>query len=264
MLLLPNAAVLPSAYRLAGSVALENPSTASFVEWNGLPVGDYSITPQFEGGLSGSPISVTVASGQSAVVSLSVPDVGRTEIAGPSAGCSDAAVLRLSTRVNNGGAGDSRPHRPTRHFGYPDVATCHWSVAGLVPGDYRANLVGPGGVVGYQVFHVTSQLTTAAILQVGQVLVNGRVMSGGKPAPDLGVLYRQVDGGTSFQARTDPNGNYRLSLSEPGRYVVAFDLIRGTTSYIDNRQNTVDWTIAEADEHRTGGISACRTHRFRR
>lgn len=127
---------------------------------------------------------------------------------------------------------------------------CRWTVAGLTPGTYQADLLAPGGSAGSsEPFVVLEREVTRVLVAPAAARVAGRVSAGSKPLGAASLVFtpRQRQWG-AITATTDASGQYSVILARPGQYEL---LLKGTSAPTALRSvevtagiNTFDWVIS--------------------
>ncbi|MPZ17292.1 MAG: hypothetical protein GEV06_05190 [Luteitalea sp.] len=235
------AEVRPELLRITG------PSTRAAVIGNAfllsLPAvwpGDYVVTPVYAGGVAGRPRAVSVAEGQSELLTMQAERVGAVQ-----------AVIdqTLCGRVSGGVMKITTPR--FREIARTALAgTCSQAVAGLSPGAYELSFEHSGGIVARQPLTIAAQQVTS--LRIGGARAYGVVLVNGQPAPGVTVEFTaqpQDDRMQNITAVSDAAGGYEAILPEPGTYRVRFERKRvelmgqDQLATISAGDNALDWSI---------------------
>ena len=226
LLLVSDMPVRPNVLLVHGSrtrtVPVEHVRHASLA---GLPAGQYTIEPIYEGGLKGRTKTITIAATQTTTVAVLAEDLGAVRITADNYVCSAAAEVGINALVTPPTAGDTtKPPLRSRGW-FSKQPRCDLLVAGLKPGHYEAFYRALGANAGAQAFEVVAQGISKAHVAGFPVRVHGRVTLNGKSAANTGLMFGFSPGSRQpnrvTQTRTDAAGYYSLALETPGVYQVS-------------------------------------------
>ena len=235
--------VKPDSYRLTdGSVAshlLE--AHGSFLSARGVAPGQYSIVPEYKGGIRGNGAPIYVHAGQTTFTEVKREPVGAVVVTIPSDQCISGLMMRL-TRISKGAI----PVRMQR-MDLSETGLCTWEGGGLAPGTFEATATNSQGSVGSVIISVTDNEIATATLSLSNVTVAGRVTLNGTAIAGAVLTWSRQFGAGFVQSTTSFDGSYIVSLDAPGEYVVTMltdeRASRLARLRVKPGENTFDWSL---------------------
>ncbi len=239
------AAVLPISYRFAGASILEiHRGEDQIVARQGVPPGEYYVSPIYEGGLIGERVSTAVDTAKSTVLFLRWESVGSARIRADPAECA-AATEFVVVHVNRSDSRSGGTIR-TELVRTNQVSLCQWNFAGLRSGTYEALLLTAQGSGGSQEFSIDPQQLVEVVLPRPTVMVSGRVLYAGEPASGKSLRFVGARGEGEAHVTTDSMGTYQVTLDRAGDYTVTLSsesLVQARRVKLTSGVNNVDWEI---------------------
>jgi hypothetical protein len=192
------------------------PITSRHVTFAGVPAGNYTITPLYEGGLKGEAKTATVRIAETSLVFLPAEDVGAVRITAVSDVCGNATEMDIDALA--------APRVRSRVI-TSDQPKCDVTIGGLKPGRYQARFRRQLSGLGSREFATTAQQVAHVDIAGPPVIVEGRVTLNGKPLDDVPVSFqwrgdRTVSAPLASEVKTTAGGYYSVPLEVPGRYAV--------------------------------------------
>jgi hypothetical protein len=234
--------VQPQSYDLSGVGIRAAGQPGGMVTWVGLSSGKYTITPVYQGGIRGEPVTAQVTASASNILILPRENVGGLNIAVEPAACLEATGMVIASAD---GAGD-------REMGFANSVECSLTIGGLKPGAYVLMLNGRDGVLSSVEFVVVPQVETRVNLSAPSVVVSGQVLLNNDPFGDGAIRFASVASPTIVKTvKTNAAGQYLVTLDRAGAYVVGLADDQGQaiagqqrTSTFESGYNEFTWRIA--------------------
>lgn len=236
--------VSPHAFELTGPIREQVlKESIDGVSISGLPPGEYSIVPEYRGGLTGHEWKAHVDEAETTFVSVPAEDVASIVVTAGPILCSAAQALEIA-RLDE-----------TRTIRTPVVSTsettgCQWGVDGLPPGDYLASLQLFSGSIEAAPLTLRAQETVAAKLTDPAVTVSGHITFNREPVTTGTVTLIQSGGTERMTAVLDDHGFYRAFVRKAGAYHLGLSSTETGSKIMDavfvDGENVLDWNLEGA------------------
>ncbi len=209
------ATVLPRILRLEGPTVAELiTSDGPGVFMTGVPAGEYTLTPSFEGGVQGPGRRVLVRNGESTTVHMRPPAVGGVHVMLGDEQCASVSQAGAIALADSSGKSTISLHTDGR---------CDLRIGGLPPSRYDVVLTDAGGVLARTTVSVTAQ--TISPVRLGAIHAHGTVVVNGVPASGLTLHFTALNSLPDqplLRAETDAEGAFDVTLPIPSRYRLEF------------------------------------------
>ena len=258
----PEAPIRAVRFHLMGAAGRATAPVRNIAHFGAVAGGAYELVPEYEGGLRGQRTPVRIQDGKVTFVPLLEEQVGGVEVLVDRFLCTASrtlAVARIRSSPISGAASiETVLTLPTRE-------PCAHTVAGLQPGEYQVSLRGPQGQLAAQTVPVNAQTLTPVYARSESVEASGRVSLNGRPLPDVDLRFiAQSRVAAEHVTRTDSEGQYKVTLPEPGRFQVWFQR-KGFTMLGNEREVTLSVGANHTDFDLEGGtLKVTFTHWARR
>ena len=209
----PEGELSPTEVTVRASRVFRSPDRNNVAIFSGIPPGRYSIAPTYQSRAGRAVSSATVEGGRSSHVFLHPDSVGAVTVKAPGALCKMNMRWPLTHQSD-------RSAKQIATLSSPPPG-CTWFVAGLVEGQYRAELRSEAGIEAAGTVTASLGRSVALELAAATVDIQGRLSYNGRLMANTPVSVSSADGSESETTTTSSDGSFHLRLMRPGSHALS-------------------------------------------